>query len=179
LDEILSDDLTPLDRAIDEAARRLTSGRPSADFRARVQTRLGDRRPPMVWPWRLGVPAAVATALALAVVTHRPVRSPAPPRSARVESASGVTTPPTAAPVAANSQTTPRTHAQGASPSHPPQTESPVSEAELAWRAQAVPALVVPETVTLATIQPEPLEIRPLVTRELTVPAMDADIDKR
>src|SRR5262245_8702614 len=66
-----------IDAVIDEAARRMTAGEPSGDFRARVMARI-DGGPRFAWSWQ---PVAVAIALA-AIVAVVVVRMALPARRA-------------------------------------------------------------------------------------------------
>ncbi len=71
----------PIDRAIDEVAREMTTVAPPGDFRARVVARLDApaRRRPASWT-RAVVASCAAAAVAVAMVTYRATRSEVRPQ---------------------------------------------------------------------------------------------------
>ena len=58
-----------------------------------------------------------------------------------------------------------------------PRANGPSAE-ELAWQERALPALAIPEALTMKSIQPEALEIRPLITTPLTIAALEDSDDE-
>ncbi len=58
-------------------------------------------------------------------------------------------------------------------------TANVLSTDELAWRARAIPALAHPIPLTFDEIQPAPLEVRPLVTTPLSVPAIEEEDENK
>jgi hypothetical protein len=53
-----------------------------------------------------------------------------------------------------------------------------LSTDQLAWESRAVPALVPPDALAIASIQPTPLEIRPLDTKPVAIAPLPEEIDK-
>jgi hypothetical protein len=164
-------DRSSLDRSIDRVARGMTAGEPSAAFRERVAARLpgrndGSGKP---WFWIGGTLLAAGAAIALMVVTRAPQAPPAPAQT----SAAAARPVEPAVPEGPRTQS-PRTANPRTSNSRPlePRAFEP-SASQLAWESRAIPALTTPEPSAMPDIQPEPLEIRPLVTPALSVPAID------
>lgn len=150
-------DRSSLDHAIDQVARQMTAGDPAEAFRSRVAARLNERRA-APWFWIGGTLLAAGAAVALVVVT----RAPQAPMAAAQTAAA--TARPVEPPVTPEPRTpNPRTLE--------PRTLEP-SSSWLAWESRAIPALTAPEPSAMSDIQPEPLEIRPLVTPALIVPAI-------
>jgi hypothetical protein len=160
-----------LNRVIDDVARRMTAGRAAPDVRSRVLDRLDDRPP---WHWRLAlVPTAIALAIA-AVILARSANRPA------VVATDSTRAPETAQlPRGQERPVTSETPSIGVSPkpvgAHRIGTIAPPSELE----ELAIPSLGAPEAVTLVSIQPEALEIRPLDTAPLVIPPLDDDTNQR
>jgi hypothetical protein len=73
---VWSADDNDLDRAIDTVARRMTAGEPSADLRARVVDRLGERDATRRWIW-IAVPVAAAATIVIALFVARDRHTPA------------------------------------------------------------------------------------------------------
>jgi hypothetical protein len=159
-----------LDSMIDDVARGLIA-RDSPRLRAAVLARMDvtPRRRTVTWLVVAGLSAAACAFVLFAIV-----RTPSPV----IERTRGVvTTPPlrdiapspavNLAPAAAE----PRRRVR---PSSAVRRQAVTASAdELAWQARAIAALEVPEPLTLEDIQPEPLELRPLVMTPLSVPAIE------
>jgi hypothetical protein len=155
--------------AIDDVARRLTAGEAPAGLRANVLAQIGDRRPRAWWHEpRVALAAAIVLVAAVgaammlrrvpeaapggpAVAAARPLvdlqPSAASPSPALVTSATGADASPTAS-----------------------------SESELAWRARALPALILPDAIAFEEIQPDRLaipllEVAPIVMAPIAPPA--------
>ena len=172
-----------LNRLIDDVGRQMTTAEPSPYLRARVLGRLDNARPRR-WMWMLGPLAAGATVVAL-VATHGVTVAPSAPASAlrasagRPDNALGTPEGRPSAPSAPAAPTAP--HGSSApsarvTPTHPGGPRP--SAEEVAWQDRAIPILAAPEMLTLDSIQPEALEIRPLLTTPLTLPALE-DSDER
>ena len=156
---------------IDDVARRMTNVTPSADLRARVVARLGDRPA----PWRAWLPLVTAAALVTAVAGVSVAR-----RGPQLR---------TTTPLLAVSQTTAGNMSAAQVPAtatavparkkHPIKSET-ISAAEAAWRARAIPAIASAPTLTADDIQPQSLnvpllELKPLVTLPVIVAPIGAD----
>ena len=159
-----------IDAVIDDVARRMTAPAASIDFRTRVLARLDDRQP-SGWTWRIVplVGAVAAVGLAVAVFRHAPAASNTGPVSA-------------SDPAVAQAVGTQGSSPQPQAPSSKPRASSltphaPTAE-QLAWRERAIPALSQPDALTLESIQPAALEIRPLDTKPLVVAPISEDIDR-
>jgi hypothetical protein len=163
-----------LNRVIDDVARRMTAGRAAPDVRSRVLDRLDDRP---LWHWRLAlVPTAIALAIAV-VILARSTNRPA------VIATDSTRAPETAQlPRGQERPASSKTPSIGVSPrpagdgeAHRIGTMAPPSELQ----ELAIPFLGAPEAVTLVSIQPEALEIRPLDTAPLVIPPLDDDTSQR
>jgi hypothetical protein len=160
-----------LDHVIDTVARDLTAGDPPAHLRARVMARL-DERPARRWRWWTA--AACAAGVMAAVVMTLPHRhTSAVSQQLPTIASTSLTHEPRPSistgelqPLAAGPRPKKKWRTQ------PPAVPAASSAEELAWQSRTIPALDSPDRVTLADIQPAPLEIRPLVTNPLTVPAL-------
>jgi hypothetical protein len=170
-------DFQHFDDVIDATARGLTAGDPPADLRTRVMARL-DERPSRPWRWKTAAACAAAVAVAATVVGLHD-RAPSP---AAAETHARTMTPNSNDRLAASPQIlVPDPKLQDPRPRPNIETRrrrvvaSAPSGEELAWQARAIPALEPPDPLTVEEIQPSPLEIRPLVTEPLTVPAIGED----
>lgn len=164
-------DLNDLNNLIDDAARRMTAAEPSGHLRTRVVARLGTARRPRQWRWLLA-PLVAATAVAIAVLVVREPR--VVPGTSFVVPGTTSVVPGTNAVVPGTSSVVPGTNAIVHNVPGVPGV--PASSAdEIAWQSRALPALEAPEALTLDAIQPEALDIRPLVTKPLSVPALGED----
>jgi hypothetical protein len=167
-----------LDDLIDTAARQLTAGDPPAHLRTRVLARLDERRS-MSWMWIAAPVCAVAVVVAAVTIGFH---DRAASRIAQRAEPGAVTLGAPKLPSVANaSEGGPNPQAPNQQPSigtrGPRVTASAPSVEDLAWQARALPALEPPNPLTLDEIQPAALEIRPLVTTPLTVPAIGQDED--
>lgn len=152
---------------IERIARAMVEVEPSANLEARIRERL-DRAPAPVastwWSWKVTVPAIAAAALAIAAVTRGPA-SPVPgpavasskPAVALAPAAEIPQAPVTAAPPRASR----RAQVARVLPTQ-------LSAEELAWMERRVAALdpvtaLEVDRLNVASIQPEPLAITPLV----------------
>jgi len=172
--------MTPdLENQIDAVGRRLTAGAPSPALRGRVAARLDERRP-RPWLWLGGALAVAASAGSFVmIIPHRPEAPGARAFAPAAAVATDVTKP---VPVDFRRVSTAADASEKAQASSPmPQAVEPsLTSDEIAWRERAVPPLLALPVVTVEGIQPEPLEVRPLVTTELTVPVItDDDNDGR
>ena len=168
-----------IDDLISSVAHRLTAGDPPAHLRPRVLARLGERRS---MPW-MRIAASVCAAGVVIAAVASGLHDRAASRIAPDAIASGMK-PASNEPLAAGTQIpAPGTQPQAPSAQRrivgrePRVAATTTSAAELGWRARAIPALEPPEALTLTEIQPAPLELRPLVTTPLTVPAI-AEIEE-
>jgi hypothetical protein len=166
-----------LEQAIDAAAQHLTAGDPPAHFSVRVLARLDERRR-SPWMWWTAAACAIGVSVAAGVlgVRDRTV-SPVAPRTQakpmnpgpneRLAVRREIVAPDSPAPTGREEPKRVSREAQV--------TSRAPSADEFAWHARAVPALDTLDPLTLDDIQPTPLEIRPLVTAPLTVPAIVDD----
>jgi hypothetical protein len=166
-----------IDAAIDEVAREMTAAAPTTDLRARVMSRLEDRRSRSIWRWMplLTVAASVVIAVgawALWPPASRPVATNVTPGVATIAAAPARTAPDTRA----TTTVEPRAHVERVRTSQPP-AEPRMTEVETAWHAwneRAVPALSGPSALTIDSLDHSgvsiaPIDIRPLVTEPLTI----------
>jgi hypothetical protein len=172
-------DFQNLDDLIDSVGRRMTAGDPPARLRARVLARL-DKRPSMPRAWMAATVCAVGVAAAVGMALHERaaarIAANALATAGRLNSNEPLAA---GAPIGA-----PRVEPQA--PVFSPRIVkreprgTPIAPApeEVAWRARAIPALEPPDSLTLGEIQPVPLQIRPLDTLPLTVPAIGEDEDR-
>jgi hypothetical protein len=172
-------DSKDFDDAIDSVARDLTAGDPPAHLSADVLARIDARRP-TPWAWVAAATCASGIVAAVTIGLHdRGARRVTP------EAHAGAIGPISSDPVAAGAPT-PAPGLEPQAASLPPRimrgaprvTAIAPSADEVAWRGRAIPALQLPGPLTLNDIQPLPLEIRPLVTTPLAVPAIGEDDDR-
>ena len=170
------------DRLIDDVARRMTAGDPPAALRARVMSRVEERRRPMRRSWLIPV-AAILTIGAIAVAATVAVRSGHVPtttadlkvRPAATLSATSATTP---AETAIPSKQAGRTSAHRVIQNRRASASSQPTAEELAWRARAIPALDPIDPLKVERIQPSALaipllQIAPLTTPPVTISGVD------
>lgn len=176
-----------LEAAIGEAARQLTRADPSGFMATRVLARLDERRTART-PWLVAAAAAVVLVAAMAAVTWlRSDRSGidvVPPQSThlRPPSAPSSSPPVDRTPIAASRVARPRSPAATSATRpvrRPPQVAraEPISAAEAAWRARALPPLPEPVPLALEISQPAALvtpllELKPLETSPLVLPGI-------
>ena len=162
----------PLDRAIDDVARRLTAQDPPADLRARVMARIHDRaQPRLVWrfaPLAAGVAGLAAIGFAW-TVARTPHEAPRPAARSTISAAAPASSLPASQVADASAVIASARPAAVKTQAKPPVGPS---AAELAWLARAVPALPQPAALNVEGIQPEALTIpqidmKPLVTERL------------
>jgi hypothetical protein len=155
-----SDDLAYV---IDDVARRITAVAPVPDVRRRVLDRLHDRQPRR---WRLAlVPAAAAIVISVSLIA----RNPKAPASLSIASNGSVVGPAAASHVASDATPVP-TPQQAFSASAPPRVASVMASIET--RDAVIPPLPELEPISVGNIQPNALEIRPLLTTPLVVPPL-------
>src|SRR5262249_22750067 len=152
-------------------ARDMTAARPATDMRAAVLSRLDERPRRGVglfgrWMPLLTLAASVVIAVGTSALWPHAARS-VTPNIATIASA-----PPAAVTAATPTRTaeTPDvrvTRVQGAEPS----PEAVMTEAEVAWRERALPALSGPSAIAIASLDSDraggsiaPIDIQPLVT---------------
>ena len=170
-----------LNAIINTVARRMTD-RAAPDMRARVMARLAVRRPARPWLVPGGALAAAACA-ALVFVVSRPQVQPSPvtltsefvasPTESGGPSGPSQTLSRTAdirspGPLGPGSRADLKVRPSGSPPPAP-------SADQLAWQAASVPMLDRLELLTLESIQPVLLEVRPLTMAPLEVPAIGAE----
>lgn len=184
--------MTDLDRDVEFVAREMTAGEPSSAVRARVLARL-DQRPSHSWAGIGRVALVAGGAIVLLIVfTHRqapvtPAATDSHLRQTQLAPMASKNPGDEAPPPAHKGTCVDVRRADLSGPACAPglkarptyqvavQQTSELTEAAVAWDARAVPALDQPAALTVESIQPEPLEIRPLVTTALTVPALGDD----
>jgi hypothetical protein len=158
--------VTPVDRLIDDVARRMTAAAATRDLPARTLEIISRHRRTRPW-WRLAPPAAIAAVL-IAVLMARggpiPGHSPA-----------GLTSP---------GQTVTRADVHLAAPPaaaapapRPRATRPAISAAEAIWQARRLPALPAPDPIETDDLQPETLgvpllELKPLATEPIALASM-------
>lgn len=163
--------MSDLDRLIDAVGQEMTSAEPTVDLRARVMTQL-ERRRDRRWLWITGGLAAAGAVVLLVFASLQDQPAPKiPTRTAQSDLMEPRAFRPGDVPAAEAAglhlnASTPRTARRK------PQVARVASPEELAWQARAIPALEPPNPIVLEEIQPEPLEIRPLVMPALDVPAI-------
>ena len=163
---------------IDDVARRMTRAESSSDLRSRVLDRLDDRAP-MRWAWTL-VPAVVGLAI-LVVAVVRSTTGPSPGTLMTSVTSRASNTDPSRGP-SGNVEAP-----IGASVDSPTSSVLRVvsrtgrsgSTGLLEGQEQAIPVLEAPAPLTVESIQPPALEIRPLYTAPLIVPSVDDDEGRR
>jgi hypothetical protein len=172
--------MTEIDRVIDDIARAMTEAR-DVDLRARVLTQLVERRPTS-WVWRLA-PAVGLVAVVLAVFMMR--EGARGPREDSESASAGARASGGAAPLALNKDDIPPGKVTGSDEKSPrgpralrqSRAELPTAE-QLAWHERAIPPLSPPDALTIASIQPAAVEIRPLETKALTIAPIGEDENK-
>lgn len=169
-------DNSKLDASIDQIARRMTAGSPSSAFQSRVAARLDARRC-RPWFWMAGL-TATAGAVAIAVVASLD-RGIGLSSQSPVSTSAAIAVPPAALEPPPDSTPKPKSRTVERRTQEPSILRPRDLDSErLAWEARALPALDAPEAPrAIADIQPEPLEIRPLVTPALSVPAIGEEED--
>ena len=163
---------TPIrpDDVIAAAARSLVAQDPPATLRGRVLERLeAPARSRWVRAAWIGAPAAAAIAVIAALSV---TRAPEPPAVSSVDpprALAGAAVPSRPAPPPLTKPIEPAVAARRR-PGARTIDSGPLSEAGLAWRAAAIPALPEPEALAVAVSQPEPVAIALLEVRTLAAP---------